>query len=196
MTAAMPRRRSGISGWNWRAVRRMMPGCRTILTYMRTNTPHSVWLESALMSTGNMYLSAQGLRPRHRLLPRDSGALPARLEGVLCALEVCLADLSAGPQRRSEEGFRAAGGAVSGKRRGAQRDVLAGAPGGRRSRYALARAYYTKLSDRYRNYYYGVLARKRLAMMPPAAPANVAALAADRCRQALRRRRAAYHASG
>ncbi len=27
-----------------------------ILTYMRTNTPHSQWLESALMSTGNMYL--------------------------------------------------------------------------------------------------------------------------------------------
>ncbi len=28
---------------------------------------------------------------------------------------------------------------------------------------ALARAYYQKLAERYRNYYYGVLARKRLA---------------------------------
>ena len=29
--------------------------------------------------------------------------------------------------------------------------------------YGVARAYYQKLSERYRNYYYGVLARKRLA---------------------------------
>ena len=34
--------------------------------------------------------------------------------------------------------------------------------------YGLARAYYLKLSDRYRNYYYGVAARKRLATLPEA----------------------------
>ena len=41
---------------------------------------------------------------------------------------------------------------------------------------ALARAYYQKLSERYRNYYYGVLARKRLTTLPAAPAVTVAAL--------------------
>jgi soluble lytic murein transglycosylase len=39
--------------------------------------------------------------------------------------------------------------------------------------YAVARAWYTKLGDRFHNYYYGYLGRERLAMLPPAAT-NVA----------------------
>ncbi len=42
--------------------------------------------------------------------------------------------------------------------------------------YGLARAYYLKLTDRYRNYYYGVAARKRLATLPDAQPVPVASL--------------------
>ena len=42
--------------------------------------------------------------------------------------------------------------------------------------YGLARSYYLKLSDRYRNYYYGVAARKRLATLPDAQPVAVASL--------------------
>ena len=42
--------------------------------------------------------------------------------------------------------------------------------------YGVARAYYQKLSERYRNYYYGVLARKRLATLPAAPAVTVAAL--------------------
>ncbi len=42
--------------------------------------------------------------------------------------------------------------------------------------YGLARAYYLKLTDRYRNYYYGVAARKRLATLPDAPPVAVASL--------------------
>ena len=42
--------------------------------------------------------------------------------------------------------------------------------------YGLARAYYLKLSDRYRNYYYGVAARKRLATLPEAQAVPVASL--------------------
>jgi soluble lytic murein transglycosylase len=34
--------------------------------------------------------------------------------------------------------------------------------------YALARAWYTKLGDRFHNYYYGYLGRERLAKLPPA----------------------------
>jgi soluble lytic murein transglycosylase len=39
--------------------------------------------------------------------------------------------------------------------------------------YAVARAWYTKLAERFHNYYYGYLGRERLAILPPA-PANVA----------------------
>jgi soluble lytic murein transglycosylase len=35
--------------------------------------------------------------------------------------------------------------------------------------YAVARAWYTKLGDRFHNYYYGYLGRERLAKLPPAA---------------------------
>ena len=42
--------------------------------------------------------------------------------------------------------------------------------------YGLARAYYLKLNDRYHNYYYGVAARKRLAMLPDAPAVAVASL--------------------
>ena len=42
--------------------------------------------------------------------------------------------------------------------------------------YGLARAYYQKLSDRYRNYYYGVLARRRLTTLPAVPAMAIASL--------------------
>jgi soluble lytic murein transglycosylase len=40
--------------------------------------------------------------------------------------------------------------------------------------YAVARAWYTKLGDRFHNYYYGYLGRERLAQLPPPAAGDVA----------------------
>ena len=53
--------------------------------------------------------AAQGLRPRHRLLPRNPRALPGRDEGGLRALEVCLDHLPAEPPGTGEEVLRGAG---------------------------------------------------------------------------------------
>ncbi len=147
-----------------------------VLTYMRTNTPHSVWLESALMSTGNMYLLRKDYdgaiayyRELQERFPQSEKASYAHWKYAWLTYR----------QGRNEEAKKAFARQVE------LYPASAEAPNAMywRARLAeddhdtaLARAYYAKLSERYKNYYYGVLARKRLAMMPSAAPASVAAL--------------------
>ncbi len=147
-----------------------------ILTYMRTNTPRSVWLESALMSTGNMYLLRKDYdraidyyRELQERFPQGEKASYAHWKYAWLTYR----------QGRNEEAKKAFARQVE------LYPASAEVPNAMywRARLAeddhdspLARAYYQKLSERYKNYYYGVLARKRLAMMPSAAPANVAAL--------------------
>jgi soluble lytic murein transglycosylase len=147
-----------------------------VLTYMRTNTPHSAWLESALMSTGNMYLLRKDYdgaityyRELQERFPQGEKASYAHWKYAWLTYR----------QGRNEEAKKAFGRQVE------LYPASAEVPNAMywRARLAeddhdtaLARAYYQKLSERYKNYYYGVLARKRLALMPSAAPANIAAL--------------------
>ena len=147
-----------------------------ILTYMRTNAAHSEWLESALMSTGNMYLLRKDYdraidyyRELQERFPNGSKASYAHWKYAWLTYR----------QGRPEEARKAFARQVE------LYPASAEVPNAMywRARLAedehdtaLARAYYQKLSERFRNYYYGVLARKRLALMQSAAPANVAAL--------------------
>ena len=147
-----------------------------ILTYMRTNTPHSEWLESALMSTGNMYLLRKDYdgaiayyRELQERFPQGEKASYAHWKYAWLTYR----------QGRNEEAKKAFGRQVE------LYPASAEVPNAMywRARLAeddhdsaLARAYYLKLSERYKNYYYGVLARRRLALMPSATPADVAAL--------------------
>ena len=80
-----------------------------ILEHMRASTPKSPWLESALLSAGNMYLLRKDYDRAHRLLPRDPSAPSQRKQGRVCALEVCVADLPPESPGRGEEVFRGAG---------------------------------------------------------------------------------------
>ena len=147
-----------------------------VLTYMRTNTPHSAWLESALMSTGNMYLLRKDYdgaityyRELQERFPQGEKASYAHWKYAWLTYR----------QGRNEEAKKAFGRQVE------LYPASAEVPNAMywRARLAeddhdmaLARAYYQKLSERYKNYYYGVLARKRLALIATAAPANIAAL--------------------
>jgi len=147
-----------------------------VLTYMRTNTPHSVWLESALMSTGNMYLLRKDYdraidyyRELQERFPQGEKASYAHWKYAWLTYRQGRNDEAKKAFGRQVELYPASAevpNAMYWRARLAQDDHDT----------ALARAYYQKLSERYKNYYYGVLARKRLALMPAAAPANVAAL--------------------
>ncbi len=147
-----------------------------VLTYMRTNTPHSVWLESALMSTGNMYLLRKDYdraidyyRELQERFPQGEKASYAHWKYAWLTYRQGRNDEAKKAFARQVELYPAsaeAPNAMYWRARLAQDDHDT----------ALARAYYTKLAERYKNYYYGVLARRRLALMPSTAPASVAAL--------------------
>jgi len=151
-------------------------GLNTILEHMRATTPKSPWLESALLSAGNMYLLRKDYdraidyyREIHQRFPDGTKAAYAHWK---CAWLTYRQNRPEQARKYFEEqvefypGTNEVPNAMYWRARMAEDD----------KDYPTARAYYEKLSDRYRNYYYGVLARKRLAMMPVAAPADIAAL--------------------
>src|ERR1019366_7055884 len=151
-------------------------GLGGILDHMRGTTPKSPWLESALLTGANMYLLAKDYdhaidlyREIHVRFPSSSKASYAHWK---CAWLTYRQNRPEQAKRYFEEqvefypGTNEVPNAMYWRARMAE---------GERD-YGMARAYYQKLADRYRNYYYGVLARKRLVTMPSAPVVTVAAL--------------------
>lgn len=151
-------------------------GLTTILQHMRATTPKSPWLESALLSAGNMYLLRQdydrAIDYYSEINERFPGSSKASYAHWKCAWLTYR-------QNRPEQAktyfdqqiefypiSNEVPNAIYWRGRMAEDD----------RNYGLARSYYLKLTDRYRNYYYGVAARKRLAAMPEAQPVPVAEL--------------------
>jgi soluble lytic murein transglycosylase len=147
-----------------------------ILTHMRTATPQSPWLEAALMSAGNMYLLRKDYdraidyyREIHERFPQGNKAAYAHWK---CAWLTYRESRRDEAKKYFEEqiefypGTNEVPNALYWRGRMAEdeRD------------YGVARAYYQKLSGRYHNYYYGVLARRRLATLPASPAVAVAAL--------------------
>ncbi len=146
----------------------------TILEHMRSTTPKSPWLESALFTAGNMYLLRKDYdraidyyRQLHERFPTGTKAAYAHWK---CAWLTYRQNRKEQAQKYFDEqiefypGTNEVPNAMYWRGRMAEDE----------SQYGAARAYYQKLAERYRNYYYGVLARKRLATIP-AAPAVVVA---------------------
>ncbi len=149
---------------------------QNILEHMRSSTPKSPWLEAALMSAGNMYLLRKDYdkaidyyREIHQRFPDGNKAAYAHWK---CAW----LNLSAEPSRRGEEIFRRAGGVLSRHERSPNAMYWRGRMAEDDRDYGVARAYYQKLTGRYRNYYYAVLARKRMTTLPAAPAVTVACL--------------------
>jgi soluble lytic murein transglycosylase len=151
-------------------------GLTAILEHMRATTPKSPWLESALLSAGNMYLLRKDYdraidyyREIHQRFPTGNKAAYAHWK---CAWLTYRQNQPEQAKKYFEEqvefypGTNEVPNAMYWRGRMAEND----------KDYGLARAYYEKLADRYRNYYYGVLARKRLAVMPTAPAVTVASL--------------------
>ncbi len=147
-----------------------------ILEHMRASTPKSPWLEAALMSAGNMYLLRKDYdraidyyREIHERFPDGTKAAYAHWK---CAWLTYRQNRKDEAKKYFEEqvefypGTNEVPNAMYWRGRMAEDD----------RDYGVARAYYQKLSGRYRNYYYAVLARRRLTTLPAAPTVTVAAL--------------------
>ena len=148
----------------------------SVLQHMRATTPSSPWLESALFTAGNMYLLRQDYdhaidyyREIQERFPNSSKASYAHWKCAWLTYR----------QNRQEQaknyfdqqiefypGSNEAPNAIYWRGRMAETD----------QNYGRALAYYLKLSDRFRNYYYGLAARKRRAALPDAQLVPVASL--------------------
>ena len=147
-----------------------------ILQHMRATTPNSPWLESALLTAGNMYLLRQDYdhaidyyKEIHDRFPNSSKAAYAHWKCAWLTYRQNLPDQAKKYFDQQIEFYPSSNevpNAIYWRGRMAEED----------HDYGLARSYYLKLTDRYRNYYYGVSARKRLATMPNAQPPAVASL--------------------
>jgi soluble lytic murein transglycosylase len=147
-----------------------------ILEHMRTSAPKSPWLEAALMSAGNMYLLRKDYdkaidyyREIHQRFPDGNKAAYAHWK---CAWLTYRQNRRDEAKKYFEEqvefypGTNEVPNAMYWRGRMAEDD----------REYGVARAYYQKLSSRYRNYYYAVLARRRMTTLPAAPVAVVACL--------------------
>ncbi len=148
----------------------------TILQHMRATTPNSPWLESALFTAGNMYLLRQDYdraidyyREIHERFPNSSKAAYAHWKCAWLTYRQSRPEQATKYFDEQIEFYPASNevpNAIYWRGRMAEAS----------QNYGLARAYYLKLTDRYRNYYYGVAARKRLATLPDAPAVAVASL--------------------
>jgi soluble lytic murein transglycosylase len=137
-------------------------GFLRILEQLRQTAPTSTWLEQALLSAGNIYLlrrdydrAIDSYRELQQRFPNGGRASYAHWKATWLSLRQ-------GRRVDAEKGFEeqielypSSGevpAALYWRARLAEED---GEPG-------KARAYYQKLSDRFRNYYYGELAREQL----------------------------------
>lgn len=148
----------------------------SILQHMRTTTPTSPWLESALMTAGNMYLLSKDYdkaisyyQEIHDRFPNSTKAGYAHWKCAWLTYRQNRPDDAKKYFDQQIEFYPAsneAPNAMYWRGRMAEDD----------KNYGLARTYYLKLNDRYHNYYYGVAARKRLATLPDAPAVAVASL--------------------
>jgi soluble lytic murein transglycosylase len=137
-----------------------------LVDQLRQMAPTSSWLESALLSVANLHLvhheydqALDAFRELQQRFPKGSKASYAHWKAAWLTLRMGRNDEA---QKLFEE-------------------QIAAYPGGNEANAALywrarlaeeennpvmARAFYQKLSDRYRNYYYAELARQRLKQLP------------------------------
>ena len=148
----------------------------TVLQHLRATTPTSPWLEAALFTAGNMYLLREDYdraidyyKEIHERFPNSSKASYAHWKCAWLSYRQNRPEQAKKYFDQQIEFYPTSNevpNAMYWRGRMAEND----------HEYGLARAYYVKVTDRYRNYYYGVAARKRLATLPDASLVPVASL--------------------
>jgi soluble lytic murein transglycosylase len=133
---------------------------------LRQMAPTSSWLESALLSVANLHLvhheydqALDAFRELQQRFPKGSKASYAHWKAAWLTLRMGRNDEAKKlfeEQIAAYSGGNEANAALYWRARLAEED----------NDPAMARAFYQKLSDRYRNYYYAELARQRLKKLP------------------------------
>ena len=136
---------------------------------LRETAPTSSWLESALLSVANLHLvhheydqALDAFRELQQRFPKGSKASYAHWKTAWLTLRMGRNDEAKKlfeEQIAAYAGGNEANAALYWRARLAEED----------NDTAMARAFYQKLSDRYRNYYYAELARERLQKLPAGA---------------------------
>jgi soluble lytic murein transglycosylase len=136
---------------------------------LRQTAPTSVWLEAALLSVANLHLvhreydqALDAFRELQQRFPKGARASYAHWKAAWLTLRLGRKE-EAKKEFEDQIGMYPAGNETSAalywRARLAEED----------NQLAMARAYYQKLSDRYRNYYYAELGRERLQKLPQTA---------------------------
>jgi soluble lytic murein transglycosylase len=138
-----------------------------ILGQLRETMPNSLWLDQALLSAGNIYLLKRDYDRAIDTYRELQERFPNGGRAAYAHWKVAWLSLRQGRNADAKNGFEQqitlypnsaeVPAALYWRARLAEED---GEP-------ATARAYYQKLSDRFRNYYYAELARQRLKKIPP-----------------------------
>lgn len=137
---------------------------------LRATAPDSPWLEAALLSVANLRLvhheydqSLEAFREMQQRFPNGSRASYAHWKAAWLTLRMGRND-EAAKEFEEQIALYPSGNETSAalywRARMAEEE----------NQPAMARAFYQKLSDRYRNYYYAELGRQRLAKLPAATP--------------------------
>jgi soluble lytic murein transglycosylase len=137
-----------------------------LVDQLRQMAPTSSWLESALLSVANLHLvhheydqALDAFRELQQRFPKGSKASYAHWKAAWLTLRMGRNDEAKKlfeEQIAAYAGGNEANAALYWRARLAEED----------NDPAMARAFYQKLSDRYRNYYYAELARQRLKKLP------------------------------
>ena len=137
-----------------------------LVDQLRQMAPTSSWLESALLSVANLHLvhheydqALDAFRELQQRFPKGSKASYAHWKAAWLTLRMGRNDEAKKlfeEQIAAYPGGNEANAAIYWRARLAEED----------NDPAMARAFYQKLSDRYRNYYYAELARQRMTKLP------------------------------
>ena len=137
-----------------------------LVDQLRQMAPTSSWLESALLSVANLHLvhheydqALDAFRELQQRFPKGSKASYAHWKAAWLTLRMGRNDEAKKlfeEQIAAYPGGNEANAAIYWRARLAEED----------NDPTMARAFYQKLSDRYRNYYYAELARQRLQKLP------------------------------
>ena len=136
------------------------------LDQLRQTYPSSPWLEQGLLSAGNIYLLRKDYDHAIDSYREMQQRFPNAARASYAHWKVAWLSLRQGRNAEAKAGFEQQIALYPNSAEIPAALYWRGRLGEEDNDFVLARAYYQKLSDRFRNYYYGELARERLAKIP------------------------------